>query len=281
MHTTGGYMVGTLSDDQIRLRSPRKRHLLVHRGRRLGHRPQLRRLRPAEQRRDGADVRRCAQLSRFLAILGDDRAAQSDASSTPRRPRSARSCAPGGSLSISTICRSLRLLGTVGEPINPEAWMWYHEVIGHEQMPDRRYLVADRNRHDHDHAAARRDADQARHRDASVLRHRRGDRRSRRQGTRPESGRPAGHPQALAGDAARDLQRPRALSEAILERRPRLLFHRRRRPARRRRLLLDHGPRRRCDQRLAAIGWARRRSKSALVATKQSPRRPALACRTR
>ena len=25
---------------------------------------------------------------------------------------------------------SLRLLGTVGEPINPEAWMWYREVIG-------------------------------------------------------------------------------------------------------------------------------------------------------
>ena len=25
---------------------------------------------------------------------------------------------------------SLRLLGTVGEPINPEAWMWYHEKIG-------------------------------------------------------------------------------------------------------------------------------------------------------
>ncbi len=29
----------------------------------------------------------------------------------------------------------LRLLGTVGEPINPEAWMWYHTVIGHEQCP--------------------------------------------------------------------------------------------------------------------------------------------------
>ncbi|GIS37943.1 MAG: hypothetical protein Ct9H90mP10_03440 [Actinomycetota bacterium] len=27
---------------------------------------------------------------------------------------------------------SLRLLGTVGEPINPEAWMWYHENIGNE-----------------------------------------------------------------------------------------------------------------------------------------------------
>ncbi|MDX1660468.1 MAG: acetate--CoA ligase [Gemmatimonadota bacterium] len=30
---------------------------------------------------------------------------------------------------------SLRLLGTVGEPINPEAWMWYHRVIGDERCP--------------------------------------------------------------------------------------------------------------------------------------------------
>jgi acetyl-CoA synthetase len=30
---------------------------------------------------------------------------------------------------------SLRLLGTVGEPINPEAWMWYHKVIGGEKCP--------------------------------------------------------------------------------------------------------------------------------------------------
>ncbi len=29
----------------------------------------------------------------------------------------------------------LRLLGSVGEPINPEAWMWYHRVIGHEKLP--------------------------------------------------------------------------------------------------------------------------------------------------
>jgi acetyl-CoA synthetase len=29
----------------------------------------------------------------------------------------------------------LRLLGTVGEPINPEAWMWYHRVIGKERCP--------------------------------------------------------------------------------------------------------------------------------------------------
>ncbi|MCD6388885.1 MAG: acetate--CoA ligase [Desulfobulbaceae bacterium] len=30
---------------------------------------------------------------------------------------------------------SLRLLGTVGEPINPEAWMWYHEHIGGSNLP--------------------------------------------------------------------------------------------------------------------------------------------------
>jgi len=31
--------------------------------------------------------------------------------------------------------RSLRLLGSVGEPINPEAWVWYHEVIGRGRCP--------------------------------------------------------------------------------------------------------------------------------------------------
>ncbi len=30
---------------------------------------------------------------------------------------------------------SLRLLGTVGEPINPEAWRWYHDVVGGAQLP--------------------------------------------------------------------------------------------------------------------------------------------------
>ncbi|MFM7670406.1 MAG: acetate--CoA ligase, partial [Betaproteobacteria bacterium] len=30
---------------------------------------------------------------------------------------------------------SLRLLGSVGEPINPEAWMWYHRNVGNEQCP--------------------------------------------------------------------------------------------------------------------------------------------------
>ncbi|MHC9083566.1 acetate--CoA ligase [Luteimonas sp. RIT-PG2_3] len=31
--------------------------------------------------------------------------------------------------------KSLRLLGTVGEPINPEAWRWYHDVVGDARLP--------------------------------------------------------------------------------------------------------------------------------------------------
>jgi len=46
---------------------------------------------------------------------------------------------------------SLRLLGSVGEPINPEAWMWYYNTVGGGRWSDRRYLVADRNRRAHDH----------------------------------------------------------------------------------------------------------------------------------
>ena len=36
-----------------------------------------------------------------------------------------------------TVCdrSSLRLLGSVGEPINPEAWMWYHNVVGEKRCP--------------------------------------------------------------------------------------------------------------------------------------------------
>lgn len=41
----------------------------------------------------------------------------------------------GEDLPLSRDLSSLRLLGTVGEPINPEAWMWYHRVIGGERCP--------------------------------------------------------------------------------------------------------------------------------------------------
>jgi acetyl-CoA synthetase len=41
----------------------------------------------------------------------------------------------GGDLPKQYDLSSLRLLGTVGEPINPEAWMWYHSVVGGGRCP--------------------------------------------------------------------------------------------------------------------------------------------------
>ncbi len=41
----------------------------------------------------------------------------------------------GDELPAQSDLSSLRLLGTVGEPINPEAWMWYHRVIGAGRCP--------------------------------------------------------------------------------------------------------------------------------------------------
>jgi len=41
----------------------------------------------------------------------------------------------GGDLPTKYDLSSLRILGTVGEPINPEAWMWYHRTVGGERCP--------------------------------------------------------------------------------------------------------------------------------------------------
>ena len=43
--------------------------------------------------------------------------------------------AQGGEPVKSTSRESLRILGTVGEPINPEAWEWYHKVVGDSRCP--------------------------------------------------------------------------------------------------------------------------------------------------
>ena len=41
----------------------------------------------------------------------------------------------GGELPKQYDLSSLRLLGTVGEPINPEAWMWYYNTVGQSRCP--------------------------------------------------------------------------------------------------------------------------------------------------
>jgi acetyl-CoA synthetase len=51
-------------------------------------------------------------------------------------PTAIRACIKwGAKFPESHDLSSLRLLGTVGEPINPKAWLWYHKVIGGERCP--------------------------------------------------------------------------------------------------------------------------------------------------
>ena len=73
LHTTGGYLVGTACDPQVRLRPEGRGRLLLHRRHRLGDRPLLHRLRPAGQRRDVRHVRGLAGLSRQGPLLVDRR----------------------------------------------------------------------------------------------------------------------------------------------------------------------------------------------------------------
>ena len=143
---------------------------------------------------------------------------------------------------------SLRLLGSVGEPINPEAWIWYHKTHRRRALPDRRHVVADRDRRDHDHAAARPRATKPGSAtlpfpgiDAQILDERGNAGRGRR--------RLSGHHQPLAVDAARHLGRSGALRAAVLVEVAGHLLHRRRRQARRGRLLLAPRPRRRRHER--------------------------------
>jgi hypothetical protein len=100
----------------VGLRPEGRRRLLVHRRHRLGHGPQLRRLRAARQRRDGADVRGRARLAAEGPLLGAHRAprrhdllhradghpcvhALGDRLARPPRPRFAAPARLGGSRS--------------------------------------------------------------------------------------------------------------------------------------------------------------------------------------
>ena len=123
-------------DPQARLRPEARRgRVLVLGRRRLGHRPLLHRLRAARERRDVRDVRGGARLPGQGHLVGALRALRRDAllhgaDGDPRvhevGHRATRS---------ATTCRSCGCSGTVGEPINPKAWLWYWKVIGGERCP--------------------------------------------------------------------------------------------------------------------------------------------------
>ena len=111
-------------------------------------------------------------------------------------------------------------------------------------LPDRRYLVADRDRRHPDHAAAGRHQTQAGFGDAAVLRRGARNRRCRRQGAVRRMPGQSLHRQILAGADAHRLWRSRPLRADLFLDLQGQVFHRRRLPPGRRRLLLDHRTRR-------------------------------------
>ena len=121
----------------------------------------LHRVRPARQRRHPGHVRGHPGHPAPGPVLGDRREVRGDASSTPRRPLIRTLMKWGDDIPAQFDLSSLRLLGSVGEPINPEAWMWYRAAHRRRPLPGRGHLVADRDRRHHDLPAARRDRDQA------------------------------------------------------------------------------------------------------------------------
>ena len=102
---------------------------------------------------------------------------------------------------------SLRLLGTVGEGINPEAWMWYHKKIGGERCP-----IVDTWWQTETGGIMMSplpgcDSHQTGQLHQAAARRRAGNRGRGRQAGGGQPGRVAGDLQALARDAARHLGR--------------------------------------------------------------------------
>ena len=231
---------------QVRVRpAPRHRRLLVHRRRRLGHRPLVHRLRPAREPGHERDLRGHARPPGQGPLLVDRREVRRHdplhrahrdphvhevGRRVPREPR-------------PLVAAAARLRRRAHQPRGVGLVLAAHR---RRAVPGRRHVVADRDRRHHDQPAAR-----ARPRSSRAAR------RSRCPGIGAdivdddgEAGRhpgrrlPHAHP-AVAVDAARHLGRPRALPRHVLVALRRPVLRRRRRQARRRRLLLAARPRRR------------------------------------
>ncbi len=233
LHTTGGYLRLHVDHPPVRVRLSRRRHLLVHRRRRLGDRPQLHRLRPARERRHHADVRRRAELSDDVALLGGDRQAQGQhllhrADRDPRADAGRRRAGEEDLARLAEAARHRRRADQSGSlgVVSPRG--------RRRPLPDRRYLVADRDRRHPDHAAARRHQAQARLGDTPVLRRAARDRRCRGQGAGRRHQRQPVHRGFLAGPDAHRLRRSSALRRHLFQGLSGQVLHRRRLPARRR-----------------------------------------------
>ena len=182
-------------------------------------------------------------------------------------PTAIRSLMGAGEEPVKKTSRaSLRLLGSVGEPINPEAWEWYHRVVGDSRCP-----VVDTWWQTETGGIMISPL-------PGAMKLKPGSATRPFFGVIPEivdtegqgSGRrlrgEPGHRQLLAGSVAHGLWGPRSLREHLLLRLSRQVLHRRRRAPRRGRLLLDHRTRRRRHQCVRSPDGHRR--------SRERPRRP-------
>ncbi len=154
VHAAGGYAVGVHTTARYRLRSSRRGHLLVHGGRGLGHRPQLRGVRTAPGRGHGAPLRGGARFPGEGPVLGDDRAPPRvgllhGAHRHPllhevgrRAARAARPVQPPAP----------RHRGRAHQPRGVDVVPRAHRP---RELPHRGHVVADGDRRDHDQRAAR------------------------------------------------------------------------------------------------------------------------------
>ena len=155
MHTTGGYLTQCRVHAQARVRPrPRHRRLLVHRRRRLGHRPLLHRLRAAREPHDERALRGHARLPRQGPPLVDRREVQGDdllhrAHRDPHVHEVGRRV-PGASRPVVAAAD-----GNGRRADQPRGVGLVLPDDRRRSLPGRRHVVADRDRRDHDQRAAR------------------------------------------------------------------------------------------------------------------------------
>ena len=180
-----------------------------------------------------------------------------------------------------TTATSLRLLGSVGEPINPEAWEWYHHVVGDGRCP-----IVDtwwQTETGGILITPLPGATQTKPGSATLPFFGVPAGAGRRQGQRSLEGEATGNlvitdswpgqMRTVYGDHERFVETYFATYKGML-------LHRRRLPPRRRRLLLDHRPRRRRASTSPATASAPPRSRARWSPTRRSPRPPWSATRT-
>ena len=82
-----------------------------------------------------ASCSKASPATRTPTASGTSSRSTRSTSSTPPPPPSAPSPREGDDWVKKHDLSTLRMLGTVGEPINPEAWIWYHDLIGGGRCP--------------------------------------------------------------------------------------------------------------------------------------------------